>query len=104
MIDLQIMRARYKERLSLQIEQSSTKISIKFMVKPSVLTMNSSFRGDRSLIKYRFGRRLLAAERQARGQCLGLPEKMVLACLLHDISTIGFVCGDWGDSWSSPLS
>src|ERR1700730_7291086 len=55
MIDLQIMRARYKERLSLQIEQSSTKISIKFMVKPSVLTMNSSLRGDRSLIKYRFG-------------------------------------------------
>ena len=32
----------------------------------------------------------------------GLPEKMVLACLLHDISTIGFIRGDHG-YWGAQL-
>ena len=46
--------------------------------------------------KYRFGpsMHLLQSARHAvKG---GLPEKMVLACLLHDISTIGFIRGDHG--------
>src|SRR5438874_521300 len=32
----------------------------------------------------------------------GLPEKMVLACLLHDISTMGFIRGDHG-YWGAQL-
>ena len=32
----------------------------------------------------------------------GLPENMVLACLLHDISTIGFIRGDHG-YWGAQL-
>ena len=46
--------------------------------------------------KLRFGpsMHLLQSARHAvKG---GLPEKMVLACLLHDISTIGFIRGDHG--------
>jgi hypothetical protein len=52
--------------------------------------------------KYRFGpcMHLLQSARHAvRG---GLNEKMVLACLLHDISTIGFIRGDHG-YWGSQL-
>src|ERR1700693_6318151 len=46
--------------------------------------------------KYRFGpsMHLLQSARHAvKG---GLPEKMVLACLLHDVSTAGFIRGDPG--------
>ena len=35
----------------------------------------------------------------------GLPEKMVLACLLHDIAVVGFIRADhgyWGAQLSSP--
>jgi hypothetical protein len=46
--------------------------------------------------KYRFGpaAHLLQSARHAVNA--GLPDKMVLACLLHDISTIGFIRGDHG--------
>ena len=52
--------------------------------------------------KYRFGpaAHLLQSARHAvKG---GLSEKMVLACLLHDISTIGFIRGDHG-YWGAQL-
>ncbi|MBV9829378.1 MAG: hypothetical protein JO001_27485 [Alphaproteobacteria bacterium] len=55
--------------------------------------------------KYRFGpsAHLLQSARHAvKG---GLSEKMVLACLLHDISTIGFIRGDhgyWGAQMVEP--
>jgi len=52
--------------------------------------------------KYRFGpcMHLLQSARHAvKG---GLSEKMVLACLLHDISTIGFIRGDHG-YWGAQL-
>src|SRR6266851_4152826 len=51
---------------------------------------------------YRFGpaAHLLQSARHAvKG---GLSEKMVLACLLHDISTIGFIRGDHG-YWGAQL-
>src|SRR5260221_6466968 len=51
---------------------------------------------------YRFGpcMHLLQSARNAvKG---GLPEKMVVACLLHDISTIGFIRGDHG-YWGAQL-
>ncbi len=52
--------------------------------------------------KYRFGpcMHLLQSARHAVNA--GLPEKMVLACLLHDISTIGFIRGDHG-YWGAQL-
>src|SRR6202790_1712470 len=46
--------------------------------------------------RYRFGpcMHLLQSARHAvKG---GLPDRMVLACLLHDISTAGFIRGDHG--------
>jgi hypothetical protein len=52
--------------------------------------------------RYRFGpsMHLLQSARHAvKG---GLSEKMVLACLLHDISTIGFIRGDHG-YWGAQL-
>jgi hypothetical protein len=52
--------------------------------------------------KYRFGpcMHLLQSARHAvKG---GLSEKMVLACLLHDIATIGFIRGDHG-YWGAQL-
>jgi hypothetical protein len=52
--------------------------------------------------KYRFGpsMHLLQSARHAvKG---GLPEKMVLACLLHDVSTAGFIRGDHG-YWGAQL-
>jgi hypothetical protein len=52
--------------------------------------------------KYRFGpcMHLLQSARHAvKG---GLSDKMVLACLLHDISTIGFIRGDHG-YWGAQL-
>src|SRR6478735_1798142 len=52
--------------------------------------------------KYRFGpaAHLLQSARHAVNA--GLPEKMVRACLLHDISTIGFIRGDHG-YWGAQL-
>src|SRR3954453_2332567 len=52
--------------------------------------------------KYRFGpcMHLLQSARHAVNA--GLSEKMVLACLLHDISTIGFIRGDHG-YWGAQL-
>ena len=52
--------------------------------------------------KYRFGpaAHLLQSARHAVNA--GLPENMVLACLLHDISTIGFIRGDHG-YWGAQL-
>src|SRR5262250_385660 len=52
--------------------------------------------------QYRFGpcMHLLQSARHAVNA--NLPEKMVLACLLHDISTIGFIRGDHG-YWGAQL-
>src|SRR6201981_3387724 len=52
--------------------------------------------------KCRFGpaAHLLQSARHAVNA--GLPENMVLACLLHDISTIGFIRGDHG-YWGAQL-
>ena len=52
--------------------------------------------------KYRFGpaAHLLQSARHAVNA--GLPEKMVMACLLHDVSTIGFIRGDHG-YWGAQL-
>jgi hypothetical protein len=52
--------------------------------------------------KYRFGpcMHLLQSARHAVNA--NLPEKMVLACLLHDISTIGFIRDDHG-YWGAQL-
>lgn len=52
--------------------------------------------------KYRFGpsAHLLQSARHAVKN--GLPEKMVLACLLHDIAGVGFIRGDHG-YWGAQL-
>ncbi len=52
--------------------------------------------------KYRFGpsAHLLQSARHAVRN--GLPEKMVLACLLHDIAGVGFIRGDHG-YWGAQL-
>jgi len=52
--------------------------------------------------KYRFGpaQHLLQSARHALKD--GLPEKMVLACLLHDIGVIGFIRSDHG-YWGAQL-
>ena len=53
--------------------------------------------------KYRFApsqQHLLQSARLARNN--GLPEKMVLACLLHDIAVIGFIRSDHG-YWGAQL-
>lgn len=52
--------------------------------------------------KYRFGpsAHLLQSARHALRN--GLPEKMVLACLLHDIAGVGFIRGDHG-YWGAQL-
>ncbi|MDP1839172.1 MAG: hypothetical protein Q8L19_11785, partial [Reyranella sp.] len=51
-----------------------------------------------AFFKYRFGpsAHLLQSARHAVKN--GLPEKMVLACLLHDIAGVGFIRGDLGYS------
>ena len=52
--------------------------------------------------KLRFGpsMHLLQSAHHARKN--GLPEKMILACLLHDISVVGFIRGDHG-YWGAQL-
>ena len=57
--------------------------------------------------KYRFGPCMHLLQSARHAVKADLPEKMVLACLLHDISTIGFIRGDhgyWARNWSSPMS
>src|SRR6202048_4921949 len=55
--------------------------------------------------KYRFGPAAHLLQSAKHAVNAGLPEKMVLACLLHDISTIGFIRGDhgyWGPQLVQP--
>ena len=52
--------------------------------------------------KYRFGPAAHLLQSAKHAVNAGLPEKMVLACLLHDISTIGFIRGDHG-YWGAQL-
>ena len=57
--------------------------------------------------KYRFGPCMHLLQSARHAVKADLPEKMVLACLLHDISTIGFIRGDhgyWGAQQVSPMS
>ena len=57
--------------------------------------------------KYRFGPAAHLLQSAKHAVNAGLPEKMVLACLLHDISTTGFIRGDhgyWGAQQVSPMS
>ena len=48
--------------------------------------------------KYRFGPAAHVLQSARHAVKAGLPEKMVRACLLHDISTMGFIRGDHGYS------
>jgi hypothetical protein len=52
--------------------------------------------------KYRFGPCMHLLQSARHAVKANLPEKMVLACLLHDISTIGFIRGDHG-YWGAQL-
>src|SRR6202035_5015240 len=52
--------------------------------------------------KYRFGPAAHLLQSAKHAVNAGLPEKMVLACLLHDISTIGFIRGDHRRLYVSP--
>ena len=52
--------------------------------------------------KYRFGPCMHLLQSARHAVKADLPEKMVLACLLHDISTIGFIRGDHG-YWGAQL-
>ena len=52
--------------------------------------------------KYRFGPSMHLLQSARHAVTAGLPERMVLACLLHDISTIGFIRGDHG-YWGAQL-
>ena len=52
--------------------------------------------------KLRFGPCMHLLQSARHAVKAGLPEKMVLACLLHDISTIGFIRGDHG-YWGAQL-
>jgi hypothetical protein len=51
---------------------------------------------------YRFGPCMHLLQSARHAVKAGLSEKMVLACLLHDISTIGFIRGDHG-YWGAQL-
>ena len=51
---------------------------------------------------YRFGPATHVLQSARHAVNAGLPEKMVLACLLHDISTMGFIRGDHG-YWGAQL-
>src|SRR5438128_7986691 len=52
--------------------------------------------------KYRFGPAAHVLQSARHAVNAGLPEKMVLACLLHDISTMGLIRGDHG-YWGAQL-
>jgi hypothetical protein len=52
--------------------------------------------------KYRFGPAAHLMQSARLAQKTGASEKIVLACLLHDIATIGFIRGDHG-YWSAQL-
>ena len=52
--------------------------------------------------KHRFGPCMHLLQSARHAVKANLPEKMVLACLLHDISTIGFIRGDHG-YWGAQL-
>jgi hypothetical protein len=52
--------------------------------------------------KYRFGPSMHLLQSARHAVKANLPEKMVLACLLHDISTAGFIRGDHG-YWGAQL-
>ncbi|MFT5174072.1 MAG: hypothetical protein ACI8W7_002259 [Gammaproteobacteria bacterium] len=52
--------------------------------------------------KYRFGPAAHLLQSAKHAVNAGLSDKMVLACLLHDISTIGFIRGDHG-YWGAQL-
>ena len=52
--------------------------------------------------KYRFGPAAHLLQSAKHAMNAGLPENMVLASLLHDISTIGFIRGDHG-YWGAQL-
>jgi hypothetical protein len=52
--------------------------------------------------KLRFGPSMHLLQSAYHARKNGLPEKMVLACLLHDISVVGFIRGDHG-YWGAQL-
>ena len=52
--------------------------------------------------KYRFGPATHVLQSARHAVNAGLPEKMILACLLHDISTMGLIRGDHG-YWGAQL-
>src|SRR5438477_12506405 len=52
--------------------------------------------------RYRFGPAAHVLQSARHAVNAALPEKMVLACLLHDISTMGFIRGDRG-YWGAQL-
>ena len=55
--------------------------------------------------KYRFGPATHVLQSARHAVNAGLPEKMILACLLHDISTMGLIRGDhgyWGAQMVEP--
>src|SRR5881275_2934901 len=52
--------------------------------------------------RYRFGPAAHVLQSARHAVNAGLPEKMVLACLLHDISVAGFIRGDHG-YWGAQL-
>ncbi len=52
--------------------------------------------------KYRFGPSMHLLQSAHHAVKAGLPEKMVLACLLHDIAGVGFIRGDHG-YWGAQL-
>ena len=57
--------------------------------------------------KLRFGPSMHLLQSAHHAKKNGLPEKMILACLLHDIAVVGFIRGDhgyWARSSSSPMS
>jgi hypothetical protein len=52
--------------------------------------------------RHRFGPSMHLLQSARHAVTAGLPEKMVLACLLHDIAVIGFIRGDHG-YWGAQL-
>src|SRR6202020_3408994 len=52
--------------------------------------------------KYRFGPAAHLLQSAKHAVNAGLPDNMILACLLHDISTLGFIRGDHG-YWGAQL-